>query len=186
MKAFSSPILENNKHVSAKYYQNTLYALTYHLEKALPQGGIVCALFPKGILQHILPKAAKEKNCTVIIIQSTKEATLAFMQAGVLDQKTDPGKADIYITEPAGFSQNGALVSPQETATIKKYNAIGIGSALQFQEKIPAEYDWLPMSKIITELGIHSIENFEEEFKRSSSTTTSTPSPTFQPQPAKP
>ncbi len=174
--AFSSPILaENVAHFSkdpilrgeiAAHFQNALYAIQYHLEQALPKGGVVCALYPKSILEHILPEAAKKKGCKVIALHGTKGATLALLKAQVLENNTDISKADIYITEPAGFTPGGALTNPDETKLVENSNVLAVGSALQWTNNTPSTHDFAPISKTITELGIYSPEHFKEIISR--------------------
>ncbi len=162
-KAFSSPILlERIKQIPRgaliKHFEKATHTLSYNLAKVLPKGGTVCALYPKTILQQILPQAAKERKCKVICISGTSGMIKELIKNGVFDDKTSMEKADIYITEPDGFTPDGALVRPEETALLQKFEVIGIGSVLQCTQKLPATHDCIPISKTITELGIYSTE----------------------------
>jgi len=164
--AFSSPILIENtakleRGLLLKHFENAIYAIEYHLENILPKGGIVCAFFPKSILEHVLPAAAQKKNCKVINVQGTKEAIQALMKAGVLDNEASMEEADIYITEPDGFTTGGALVRPEEAKTLKNIQVMGVGSIFQKANTTPATHDYIPLSKMITELGIYSPEHIE-------------------------
>lgn len=161
MHTFSSPILlERIKQIPRgaliKHLEKAKYALSYNLEKILPKGGTVCALYPKTILQHILPQAAKECRCKVICVSGTSEIINELIKNNVFDDKTSIEKADLYITEPDGFTPEGALVRPEETELLQKFEVIGIGSALQYTQKLPSTHDCIPISKTITELGIYT------------------------------
>jgi len=170
---FSSPFLIENTSEAAKnpfvkgqiirHFQKAEYAISYHLERAIPKGGVVCAFFPKSILAQILPKIAKEKNCKVISVNGTRKATTALMAAGVIDNQTKVEDADIYITEPNGFTPGGALATPEEEKVLKNFDVIGVGSYFQATKRLPADHDFIKLTKIISELGIHSPEQFHTE-----------------------
>ncbi len=162
MQPFTSPILESTRvnGQSYKQLQNALYAIQYNLEKILPKGGTACVLFPKNILENILPAAAKEKNCKIILIQGPKILASNLLKERLLEPNTNK-EADVYITEPAGFTPGGALVEPNEVKQLQNLPVIGVGSALQWTMRAPAEYDYIVLSKIVTETGIHSPEDFE-------------------------
>ncbi|VVB81205.1 Uncharacterised protein [uncultured archaeon] len=184
--AFTSPILlERTSKIPRgaliKHLENALYALSYNLEKILPKGGTVCALYPKTILQSILPRAAKERNCKVICISGTPELIKELAKNDILDKKTSMEKADIYITEPDGFAKDGALVKPEETELLQKFEVTAIGSALQYTRELPATHDCIAISKAITELGTYSPElnaSFCSKFSiPSPASTNQTPTP---------
>ncbi len=195
MKAFSSPILlesisrmPNDPALCGqmlKHFQNALYAISYHLEQALPKNGVVCALFPKSILAHVLPAVAQKRNCTVISVQGTREVTLALAKAHVLDTETDIHAADFYLTEPDGLTHGGAYATPAEAHLLKEYNPTAIGSIFQWTTTNPATHDFIPLSTVITELGRHKTEHFPEAIS-AFSWPTLIPSTTYQSQTAVP
>ncbi len=195
MKAFSSPILlENISRMSndpalhgqlLKHFQNALYAISYHLEQALPKNGVVCALFPKSILAQVLPAAAKKRNCKVISVHGTKEATLALGKAHVLDTETDICAADFYLAEPDGLTHGGAYADPAEASMLKEHNPTAISSIFQWTTTNPATHDFVPLSTVITELGRHKTEHVSEAIN-AFSWQALTPSTTYQTQPAVP
>lgn len=168
---FSSPFLtENIERFSSdplkrgailKHFQNAEYALAYNLEKILPKGGVVWALFPKTILGQLLPWVAARKQCKIISVHGIKEATMALLKARALD--SDTPTPDLFLTEPDGFTPGGAFFQPNEAKMLEGLELVGIGSAFQQITAFPATHDYVPLSKIITELGIHSPEDFEKE-----------------------
>lgn len=170
MKSFSSPFLINNlRKIDSthqgrllRHFENALSAISYHLEKIVPKGGIICAYHPKGILASILPAIAKEKNCKVIPVHGSKHAISALLNAKVVAH-LPLTEADIILTEPDGLSSDGALFKPHEAAELPHREVIAVGSALQFTHERPASHDIAPVSKIVTELGIHSPEHLEKE-----------------------
>jgi len=161
---------------------NSLYAISYYLEKALPTGGVVKAYFPKEILGSILPVVAKEKNCKIISIGGSKHATAELLKAGVL--VNGDFEADVVLVEPDGMTAEGALLKPEEAKQMKQ-EAVAVGSISKWASKSPASHDTVQVTKTITELGIFSPEQLEQELSASSSKT-SIPSPTSQGRPAIP
>ena len=166
--AFSSPILlerisqlaeTTQRGTVLKHFENALYALNYHLEKIIPKGGIICAIYPKTILQTILPSIAEQKNCKVMLIGGTPEIIKTLKEKGIL---IEAGHADIYLTEPDGFNEEGAFVKPQETEVLMNYNTIAIGSIYQWTDIPPATHDSVPIEKTITEAGILMPEQLKE------------------------
>ncbi|GEM_PF-2383291 len=142
-----------------KHFENALYALKYHLEKTIPKGGVICAIYPKTILQTILPELAKKKNCKVKLIGGTPEIIKILKEKEIL---TETEKADIYLTEPDGFNEEGAYVRPHETDILMNHETIAIGSIYQWADVAPSTHDSVPISKIITETGICSPEQLKE------------------------
>ncbi len=153
---FSSPLLKNQP----KNLQNAEYALSYYLERAIPRGSVIYALFPKTILGRLLPQIAKMKNCTVISFYGTHEATLSLLKAGKYDKSLP--EPDIILTEPDGFAFGGALFKPEETKIVNGLPLICIGSSHQWTPIIPATHDLVHVQKIISEHGIHTPEQIEE------------------------
>lgn len=162
---FSSPItkahIKNTPSKShgqlIKQLENTKYALGYYLEKTIPKGGTICLLYPKTILRSILPEIAERKKCRVICVGAETKLTQELMEKGILEQKnTEP---DIYLTEPDGICQDGAIVRPQETETLKQYKTYAITSTLQWTEKTPPTHDCVEVYKTITEKGIMRIDS---------------------------
>ncbi len=153
---FSSPFL----HSTPKKPENTEYALSYHLEKAIPRGSVVYVLFPKKILAKLLPPIAKAKNCTIITLHGHHEAALSLLKTGKFD-KTIP-EPDIIFAEPDGFTSGGALFTPNETKTINGLPLVCIGSSKQWVHILPATHDLIQVQKIISEHGIHTPEQMEE------------------------
>src|SRR5574342_26280 len=145
-----------------KHFESAAEAISYNLAKLVPKGGIIGAYHPKGILEHILPAIAKEKNCKVIPVHGTKHAISEFMKAGVLAH-LPLTEADLIITEPDGLTSDGVLFTPHEAAELPHNEVIAVGSALQFTNTRPATHDIAPVYKIATELGIHSPEQLETE-----------------------
>ena len=140
-------------HGSSKLRQ-ALPAILYHLENILPRGGTACVLFPKKILSTLLPKAAVSKNCEILLYGSPTKELRNFKVV-----KEIP-KADVYIIEPDGFTEGGALVRPEETPILAKLDCVGVGSVHQWTEDQPAEYDFVEITKYVTEKGVHSKDNF--------------------------
>lgn len=168
-KAFSSPILlerisrlaETTLYGTVlKHFENALYALSYHLEKTLPKGGIICAIYPKTILQEILPQIAEQKKCKIMVIGGTPEIIKTLKEKGMLIEANQ--KADIYLTEPDGFNEEGAYVKPHETELLINYDTIAIGSIYQWTDVAPATHDSIPVEKTITEAGIFTPEKLKE------------------------
>ncbi len=139
---FSSPLL-TEKH---KQPENAEYAISYHLEKAIPRGSVVYALFPKKILAKLLPPIAKAKNCT-IITQRKFDKT---------------GEPDVILAEPDGFAAGGALFTPEETKIASGLPLTCVGSTKQWIHVLPATHDLVPVCRIISERGIHTPEQIEE------------------------
>ncbi len=146
---FSSPLLQA-KHRST---ENTEYALSYYLEKVIPRGGVVYVLFPKTILAKLLPPIAEKKNCKVITLYGSHEATLYSRKAA---------EPDIILAEPDGFTYGGALFKPEETKLVKGLPLVCIGSSKQWSSIRPATHDLVPVQKIVSENGIHTPEQIEE------------------------
>lgn len=176
-----SKVDKTNRGAMLKHFESALGAISYHLEKIIPRGGIICAYHPKGILGNILPVIAKEKNCKVITVHGTKHAVTELMAAGVLSTG-NPAEADIFLAEPDGLSADGALFKPHEASDLPHKEIIAIGSALQFTKERPASHDIAPVYKIVTELGIHSAEHLGKEITSSFSWLTS--SSALKPSPA--
>ena len=153
---FSSPLLKNQP----KNPQHAGYALSYHLEKAIPRGSVIYALFPKTILGQLLPPIAKKKNCTVISFYGTHEATLNLLKTGKYDKSLP--EPDIILTEPDGFALGGALFKPEETKIVNGLPLVCIGSSHQWMPILPATHDLVQVQKIISEHGIHTPEQIEE------------------------
>lgn len=145
-----------------RHFESALESISYHLERVVPRGGIVCVYHPKGILGSILPQIAKEKNSKVITVHGTKHAVAALMKAGVL-LTGNPAEADVFLAEPEGLTADGALFKPHEARDLPHKEIIAIGSALQFTKERPASHDIAPVYKIVTELGIYSPEHLERE-----------------------
>ncbi len=159
-----------------KHFENAAESISYHLAKIVPKGGIICAYHPKGILAHILPKIAKEKNCKVIPVHGTKHAISEFMKAGVVAH-LPLTEADVIITEPDGLTSDGALFKPHEAADLPHSEVIAVGSALQFTNTRPATHDIAPVYKIATELGVYSPAHLEREAANAFSWLSSSASP---------
>lgn len=183
MKFFSSPFLIDkigkteiqHRGRLLRHFEHALSAISYHLEKVVPKGGIVCAYHPKGILANVLPQIAKEKNCEIISIHGTKEAVENFLKAGVLSNHK-PSEADIFLAEPDGLSSDGALFKPHETLDLPHKEIIAVGSALQFTKERPATHDIAAVYRIVTELGVYSPEHLEKEITSAFSWMASLPS----------
>jgi hypothetical protein len=141
---FSSPFLTETH----KQPEKTEYAISYHLEKAIPRGSVIYALFPKKILGKLLPPIAKAKNCTIITHLTGK--------AGKIE------RPDIILTEPDGFSAGGALFTPEETKIVSGLPIVCVGSTKQWTHILPATHDLVPVYRIISERGIHTSEQMEE------------------------
>jgi len=183
MKLFSSSFLidkvskteKQHRGILLRHFENALSAISYHLEKVVPKGGIVCTYHPKGILANVLPSIAKEKNCKIISIHGTKEAVENFLKAGVLSNNK-PAEADVFLAEPDGLSSDGALFKPHETPDLPHKEIIAVGSAFQFTKERPATHDIASVHRMVTELGIHSPEHLEKEITSAFSWMTSSPS----------
>jgi len=157
---FSSPFLTSNleRGQLLRHLENAPNAISYHLDRAIPRGSIICAYYPKGILGSILPAIAKEKNCKIISVQGTKQATAEFLKAGLL-ANSPITEADIFLTEPDGLSADGALVLPHEKLPHNEF--IAVSSILQWTKQKPSTHDVIPIHKTITELGIYTLEQLE-------------------------
>ncbi len=153
---FSSSLLNP----APKNPENAEYSLSYYLEKAIPRGSVIYALFPKTILAKLLPPIAKQKHCTVISLYGSHEATLNLLKAGTFGK--DIPEPDIILTEPDGFTFGGALFRPEETKLVNGLPLICIGSSNQWTPILPATHDLVPVKRIISELGIHTPEQIEE------------------------
>ena len=170
MSVFSSPFLIEkysnieNGHL-IRHLDNALNAISYHLDSAIPRGSIICAHYPKGILGNVLPVIAKEKNCKIISVHGTKQATAEFLKADLLINAPIT-EADVFLTEPGGFSADGALVLPHEKLPHTEF--IAVGSILQWTDQRPASHDLCTVSKIITEIGIYKPEQLKKEINASS------------------
>ncbi len=181
MKTFSSSFLidkvSKTQHRGRllRHFENALSAISYHLEKVVPKGSIVCAYHPKGILANVLPQIAKSKNCKIISIQGSKEAIENFLKAGVLSNYK-PSEADVFLAEPDGLSSDGALFLPKEARDLPHKEIIAVGSVLQFTKERPATHDIASVHRMVTELGIYSPEHLEKEITSAFSWMISSPS----------
>ncbi len=131
----------------------------------LPKGGIAHVYFPKEILGAILPAIAKEKNCKIVSIAGTKQATQALMEAGVLTNSTE--EPDVVLAEPDGLTADGMLLKPEEAKQLKQ-DAIAVGSTVNWKKKCPASHDTVEITRTITERGIYSPGQLEQEISASS------------------
>jgi len=152
---FSSPLLTNQPNS-----ENSEYALSYYLEKIIPQGGVIYALFPKTILAKILPHIAKKKHCIVIAYQGSHEATHNLLKAGTFNKNIP--EPDLILAEPDGFTYGGALFKPEETQYVEGLPVICVGSSQQWTPVAPATHDLVQVKSIISEHGIHTPEQIEE------------------------
>jgi hypothetical protein len=141
---FSSPFLTETH----KQPEKAEYAISYHLERAIPRGSVIYALFPKKILSKLLPPIAKAKNCTIITHLTGKTSKI--------------DEPDIILAEPDGFSAGGALFTPEETKLVSGLPVICVGSTKQWTHILPATHDLVPVYRIISERGIHTPEQIEE------------------------
>jgi len=144
----------------------TLYAISYYLEQILPKGGIAHVYFPKEILGAILPAIAKEKNCKIVSIGGTKQATQELIKAGVIAESHE--EPDVILVEPDGMTADGILLKPEEAKQLKE-DAIAVGSISKWASKCPASHDIVQVSKTITEHGIYSLKDLKQELNASSS-----------------
>jgi hypothetical protein len=158
------------------------YALSYYLENILPKGGTACVLYPKKILTEILPEAASAKKCKIICLNGPPGLISKLTKTGLLQKEM--AEADIYITEPEGFTRGGALVHSTETQALKQHNLVGIGSIYNWTQTTPAAHDTIQLERVITEKGIYTSEHFE--LNAFSSQALSTPSPSSQSLPSNP
>ena len=157
MQIFTSPLLQNKQGL-LKHFQNAEYAIGHHLEKILPKGGTVGVLYPKTILKKLLPGAAKNKRCKIVYT----------------------GEADIWLTEPDGLAEGGGWFRPEELSAVQNIEAVGIGSIYQWVKIPPETHDRAPLQKVITEIGVYTPENLEQELSVFSWPEPLTPSVTSQ------
>lgn len=172
---FSSPLLHNTvsqlsrTHYSQllSHFQHAQRALSYYLDAAIPRGSTICAIAPGPLLATLLPSLAEEKNARVIILGPHKHGF-----EHVLSNE-HPNNADLYLVEPAGLTTQGGLCTPEHSALAATYPCTGIASILQWTPQTPASYDFVPLKNVITELGNHNIEHFDELTSASSWQTSS-------------
>jgi hypothetical protein len=157
---FSSPLL-----YSQPKEEQTEYALSYHLDKTIPRGSVIYALFPKKILGKLLPKIVKEKKCTLITLYGN-QAPLKQLSADSHGKELP--EPDIILSEPDGFTFGGALFKPEETELVSELPLLCIGSGKQWTPITPSTHDLVPVKKIISEHGIHTPEQMEEIIASSS------------------
>ncbi|MEM3154917.1 MAG: hypothetical protein QW165_05155 [Candidatus Woesearchaeota archaeon] len=165
MQTFTSPFLPKiltDRGRLLRHLEKAELAISFHLQKIVPKGSIICAYHPKSILAKILPNIAKEKNCKIIAIHGTKEAMQAFIKSGTLTYEL-PHKADTFLAEPDGLTADGALFNPKEVCELPHNEIIAVGSVLQFTNKRPANYDVANVSKIVTEIGTYTPEHLALE-----------------------
>jgi hypothetical protein len=120
--------------------QHTKYALAYYLEKLIPKNSVISAIHPKQILKELLPQITKNKNCRIT---------------------NDPAKADVIIVEPEGLTKDGAFFKPHEARTLQGLELVGIGITSKWSNSTPAEYDFAPLERVITEKGIFKPKHLE-------------------------
>src|SRR3989344_3580600 len=134
----------------AVYDSKAGYAISFHLQKLIPKGGIVEVVNPKSVLCSLLPGILRSRKARVILKQSSSEARTAF--ADVLVENT--GFSDIVLAEPDAFVPGGALVNPSESSLLENRHVVGVGSILQITGKNPASHDFIEFQKRVTENGI--------------------------------
>ena len=135
------------------------YALNYYLESVLPKGGVVEVVAPGAVLQEVLPGAAAAQQCKVLPVHASAEFRHALAECGVLARE---GMSDVTLIEPDFFVSGGALVRPENNA---RKNVVGAGSVTRWTRANPKTHDFVPLAKVVTELGVMSVE--ECEFKLS-------------------
>ncbi len=137
---------EHTKKEPTMHSERSLYAIAHYLEQVIPKGGVVCVIHPKSILQNILPKLAQRKRCEIITYKQGVEA-------------------DLYLTEPEGFSRNGAIVLPEEAKLIKQFETTAVGSIAQWTDKPNSKHDCVRTARTVTEIGVYKHEHFVYELK---------------------
>lgn len=155
---FSSNLIKQKEYIND--------SLKYYLDQAIPKGSIICAIYPKKILTELLPQIAKEKHCKIINIYGTKELTRTLLKTNLLAAENQ--KPDLFITEPDALTPGGALVKPNELSSLQDKKLIGITTTQQWTNEKPETHDYIPLHLTITELGIHTPENLDEELNASS------------------
>ena len=113
--------------------------ILHTLKSAIPFGAHVALYNPKQLLTELMAEVQKEKKCTL---------TLAHHQ--VLT-------ADVHLIEPDALTENGAFVTPAESALLQGASLIGVGTELHYTAQNPATHDFVPLAAIITEKGIKQI-----------------------------
>ncbi len=153
MSLFYLPGFEK-KYPHLRLSENRTYALSYYLQEVIPKGCVIEA-FPGPILSAILPSVAMQKNCKV------KCSALAHELARLnLLANSNP---ELTIVEPAFFVEGGALVAPGSVSSLQ--NLVGVGSVSQWTAENPADLDFVPLAKVVTEIGVFSPEEFVNEIK---------------------
>jgi len=141
------------------------YALRFYLSQVIPRGGIVAVLHPKVILARLLPQVAKEKRARVIALGASREAVQQFADAGVLIEGSAAG-ADVFLCEPELLVDGGVLVSADESELIGKYPAIAVASVAQLSSRDVAHLEFVPLAKVVSEVGVFPSEFLKEEVSR--------------------
>ena len=150
---YSSAIEKRFPHLRLE--ENRTYALSYYLQQVIPKGSVIGAV-PGPLLSALLPSVAIQQNCKVSCLALAHELA----RLDLLTNKTP----DLVLVEPAFFVEGGALVVPGSVTSFQ--NLVGIGSVSQFTYDNPAELDFVPLSKVVTEIGVLSPEEFMNELKR--------------------
>ena len=140
------------------------YALEYYLNKVIPKSGTVCVISPKKYLTSFLPRIAKEKKCSLFVIN----AQLDFLKT-LLDNKVPyvcPSylpEADVHLIEPQGITNGGILVSPNDAKVAQHNGLTAVVSASHWSSDSHPSLDMISAKNIVSELGILTQEKFEEE-----------------------
>ena len=131
------------------------YAFAYHLGTILPKNGIVEVLSPGPILKSLISQVAFQKQCKVLCRDVELKHELA--QAGILAQGGTP---DVVLIESDFLTEGGVLVLPQ---IAQNTSLVGICSVEKWTKSNPSTHDFVPLRKIVTEVGIFSPEDLKRE-----------------------
>lgn len=141
--------------------ENRSYALAYHLESLLPKNGLVEIINPKEILSSLLPAIALQQNCRVKCRGASDEFRRVFAKLNLL---AADGVPDVVLMEPDFLTEGGALVLPQAA---RAGPLVGVCSIDKWTKSNPNTHDFVPLTKIVTELGVFSPSSLKEELKLS-------------------
>ncbi len=129
--------------------------MKYYLSQIVPKGGIVCAVYPKGLLLRLLPEVAEEKNALIRVIGVTPEARELAASSRVVNEPIEP---DVYVGEPVAFSKQGVAVLPSETEEWVRHDVVAVSVSERQIETIPAQCDAVMVRKLVSDKGIIPFE----------------------------
>lgn len=126
-------------------------AFSYYLTKSLPKGAVLGVINPTPTIQRLLPDIAKERNCRISCFNAPASFVSLLAQKKLLTKELP----ELFIIEPPAYTETGALLNPDDITHITAPIFALAPTASKITHK-PAELDFQPISKLITEKGTTS------------------------------